>query len=148
MHILIVNGPNLNLLGQREPDVYGHTTLEDLLTDLQAAFPGVDLDHFQSNHEGAIIDRLQRVLESPRDGLVINAGALTHYSYALYDVLKALKLPKIEVHVSHIFAREAFRHRSVISPACDGMISGLGLEGYSLAIEWLLRRQTPPKRMA
>lgn len=148
MHILIVNGPNLNLLGQREPHIYGHATLDDLLADLHQQFPQVDLDHFQSNHEGAIIDRLQRLLESPRDGLVINAGALTHYSYALYDVLKALSLPKIEVHLSHIFAREAFRHQSVISPACDGMISGLGLAGYRLAIEWLQQQLPPTERIA
>jgi len=148
MHILIINGPNLNLLGQREPHIYGHATLDDLLEDLHQQFPQVDFDHFQSNHEGAIIDRLQRILESPRDGLVINAGALTHYSYALRDALSALSLPKVEVHISHIFAREAFRHQSVISPACDGMISGLGLDGYRLAVEWLQLRQSPPERIA
>jgi 3-dehydroquinate dehydratase-2 len=148
MQILVVNGPNLNLLGRREPEIYGHETLEDLLAQLQRDFPREHFDHFQSNWEGALIDRLQRLLVEPCDGLIINAGALTHYSYALYDVLRALSLPKVEVHISHIFARETFRHQSVISPACDGMISGLGLAGYSLAVQWLLRQQPPTERMA
>lgn len=148
MHVLLLNGPNLNLLGQREPHIYGHQTLEDLLTQLQQDFPDHAFDHFQSNHEGALIDRLQRLLDHPRDGLIINAGALTHYSYALHDALKALALPKVEVHLSHIFAREPFRHTSVISPACDGMISGLGLDGYRLAMQWLLWRQPPATRLA
>lgn len=140
MRVLIVNGPNLNLLGHREPEIYGHQTFEDILADLRDRFSSHELGYFQSNHEGELIDRLQAAGQEGWDGLVVNLGAFTHYSYALYDTLRALKLPKVEVHLSHIFAREPFRHVSVISPACDGMISGLGAEGYRLALEWLMGR--------
>ncbi|RMG69529.1 MAG: 3-dehydroquinate dehydratase [Bacteroidetes bacterium] len=140
MNILIVNGPNLNLLGRREPSIYGHETFEDILSALRAEFGGHEIGYVQSNHEGELIDRLQAVLSEDWDGLIVNLGAFTHYSYALYDTLRALSLPKIEVHISHIFAREAFRHQSVISPACDGMISGLGTDGYRLALQHLIGR--------
>lgn len=140
MRILVCNGPNLNLLGLREPDIYGHETLDDLMADLARAFPEQAFVHFQSNHEGALLDRLHATLEEDLDGIIINAGAWTHYSYALRDALAALALPKVEVHISHVFVREAFRHTSVIAPVCDGMISGLGLLGYHLAVQWLLSR--------
>ena len=139
MKILLINGPNLNLLGKREPEIYGSETLEDIISGLRDRFPAVEIGHFQSNHEGAIVDRLQAILTEDWDGLVVNMGAFTHYSYAILDALRALKLPKVEVHLSHIFAREEFRHTSVIAPACDGMISGLGKEGYALAIAWLVK---------
>jgi 3-dehydroquinate dehydratase II len=137
MHILILNGPNLNMLGKREPHIYGSQTLDDLLSDLTQRFPQHALEHFQSNYEGALVGRIQQAMTDGSEGIVINGAALTHYSYALHDALAMLSLPKVEVHLSHIFAREPFRHRSVISPACDGMISGLGPAGYRLGIEWL-----------
>ncbi|MDX1909099.1 MAG: type II 3-dehydroquinate dehydratase [Bacteroidia bacterium] len=139
MQILIINGPNLNMLGLREPHIYGRETFEEVLTRLRQTYPGTEIGYFQSNHEGAITDRLQAAYHEPWNGLIINGGALTHYSYVLHDALKMLPFPKVEVHISHIFAREAFRHQSVISPACDGMISGLGTTGYELALRWLLQ---------
>ncbi len=140
MRILILNGPNLNLLGKREPEIYGSETFEDILAALRNAYPEIEIAYFQSNHEGAIIDRLQATMQEDWDGLVLNMGAFTHYSYAIYDTLRSLKVPKIEVHISHIFEREEFRHKSVTAPACDGMISGLGKKGYALAIEWIIKR--------
>lgn len=139
MKIHIINGPNLNMLGKREPEIYGNETFEQILAEMQAQFPTITLSYFQSNHEGAIIDELQKIFHNQYNGLIINAGAFTHYSYAIYDALKLLTIPKIEVHLSHIFARETFRHTSVIAPACDGMISGLGKEGYFCAIYYLLK---------
>ncbi|MEM6262196.1 MAG: type II 3-dehydroquinate dehydratase [Bacteroidota bacterium] len=136
--ILLLNGPNLNLLGKREPHIYGDETLEEIVGQIVEAFPQVELTHFQSNIEGELIDAIQEVPQKDFDGLVINAGAYTHYSYAIHDALKFVSIPKIEVHLSHIFAREPWRHTSVISPACDGMISGLGKKGYFLAIQALL----------
>lgn len=138
MNILIINGPNLNMLGTREPEIYGHETLMDIMAKLQTTFPEVGIHHFQSNHEGALIDRIQESMNEEIDGIVINGGALTHYSYALADALSMLKIPKVEVHISHIFAREAFRHTSVIAPICDGMISGMGTRGYELAVAFLV----------
>ncbi len=135
MKILIINGPNLNLLGSREPEIYGKQSLEDILTELRQRFSEVQILHFQSNHEGEIIDRIQQAMEEELDGLIINAGAFTHYSHAIADALRALDLPKIEVHISHIFSRELFRQTSVLAPACDGMICGLGVKGYGLAIQ-------------
>lgn len=140
MHILIINGPNLNMLGKREPQIYGQETFDDVLENLQRAFPRIEISYFQSNHEGAIIDRLQQTLQEPVDGLIVNMGALTHYSYAILDALRLLSIPKVEVHISHIFARERFRHTSVISPACDGMVSGFGTKGYFMALSWLTER--------
>ncbi len=139
MKILILNGPNLNFLGTREPEIYGSVTLADVLMRLQALAPEVQIDHFQSNHEGALIDRIQESISQSYHGIIINAGALTHTSYALADALSMVKAPKIEVHISHIFAREPFRHQSLIAPQCHGMISGLGTAGYSLALTWLLQ---------
>lgn len=138
MNILIINGPNLNMLGTREPEIYGHETLMDIMDQLQKKFPAVGIRHFQSNHEGALLDRIQESMNEEIDGIVINGGALTHYSYALADALSMLKIPRVEVHISHIFAREPFRHKSVIAPVCDGMISGMGTKGYELAVAFLV----------
>ena len=134
--VLIINGPNLNLLGTREPEIYGTTTLADL--DAMCIAWGTELGltvvAFQSNHEGAIIDRIQAAA-GEADGIVINAGALTHYSYAIYDALVAGGLPAVEVHISDIHAREEWRSRSVIQPACLAQISGEGVAGYRRALE-------------
>ena len=137
MDILILNGPNLNLLGTREPEIYGKETFESHLADLRHTFPNINLHYFQSNHEGQLVDRIHQSLKESIQGLVINLGAFTHYSYALYDALKMVSIPAIEVHISHIYQREAFRHTSVTAPACNGLITGLGMEGYGLAIQWL-----------
>lgn len=146
MKIIIVNGPNLGRLGQREPDIYGAQTLEDLEADLRAygrnkglERPG-DLVFFQSNHEGALIDFIEK--EEGVGGLIINPGALTHYSYALYDCIRALNYPALEVHLSNIYGREDFRQRSVTAGACQGLISGLGAAGYRLALDYLLEDQS------
>lgn len=131
MKILIVNGPNLNLLGTREPDIYGRISMEDYLSELKHEFSLHDITYFQSNIEGEIIDRLQ---ENDFDGLIINPGAFTHYSYAIADCLKNISQPKIEVHISNIYQREEFRQKSVTAAHSNGMISGFGLKGYRLAI--------------
>ena len=136
--ILLVNGPNLNLLGEREPEIYGRTTLaeiEALVRDACAAWR-VQVKALQSNHEGAILDFLQEHRRSAR-GIILNLGALTHTSYALHDCLKAIAAPAVEVHISNIHAREPFRRESLVAPACRGQISGLGPRGYLLAAEWL-----------
>ncbi len=138
--ILVLNGPNLNLLGAREPEKYGHTTLEELEVKLQRGFPDVQLSFYQSNHEGDLIDRLHQAYESGTSGVVFNPGAYTHTSVALRDAIKAIDLPVVEVHISNIHARESFRHFSYLAPVCAGQISGLGIEGYSLAIRWLLMK--------
>ena len=137
--ILILNGPNLNQLGKREPEIYGNLSLEAVIEGLVTSYPDISFSHFQSNHEGALVDRLNACMEDPVDGIIINAGALTHYSYSLYDALNMLSIPKVEVHISHIFSREAFRKTSVISPACDVMISGAGALGYRLGVEVIMR---------
>ncbi|HET6413522.1 MAG TPA: type II 3-dehydroquinate dehydratase [Anaeromyxobacter sp.] len=136
--ILLVNGPNLNLLGEREPEIYGRTTLHEIEKLVRDACAGwnVEVKAFQSNHEGALIDFLQEHRARAR-GIVINAGAYTHTSYALHDCLKALPVPAVEVHISNLQAREPFRRQSVIGPACRGQITGLGIRGYLLAAEWL-----------
>lgn len=128
------------MLGRREPSVYGAATLADILTGVRSAFPEVEILDFQSNHEGALVDRIQEAVHQPVDGLVINGGAFTHYSYALRDALAMLTCPKVEVHLSHIFSREPFRHTSVIAPVCDGMISGMGAAGYRLAVGWIVEK--------
>lgn len=135
MKILILNGPNLNLLGRREPEIYGKETLEDMAKTLTNCFPQVEFEWFQSNSEGALIDKLQ---SAKVDGAVFNPAAFTHYSYALFDCVKAVDYPVIEVHLSNIAAREEFRRKSVIAPACLGSISGLGMKGYELAVRALI----------
>lgn len=135
MKILIVNGPNLNLLGTREPQIYGNTTMTDGIEAIQNQFPEHEILYFQSNFEGGIIDRLQ---EDDFDALILNAGAFTHYSYAIADCLKNISKPKIEVHISNIYKREEFRQKSVTAAYTDALISGFGLKGYHLAIQSLV----------
>ncbi len=131
MKVLIVNGPNLNLLGTREPEIYGNTTMDDCITALRNEFQQHDILFYQSNIEGEIINRLQK---DDFDALVINPGAFTHYSFAIADCLKNIQTPKIEVHISNIYKREEFRQKSVTAPTTDGVISGFGIKGYRLAI--------------
>ena len=137
MKIQIINGPNLNLLGVREPGIYGDNSFESYLPQLQALYPNIEIDYFQSNVEGLLIDKLQEV-GFTYDGIVINAGAYTHTSIALQDCIRSLKCPVIEVHISNVHQREEFRHHSYLSPACKGVICGFGLDSYRLAVEGLL----------
>jgi 3-dehydroquinate dehydratase-2 len=138
--IAILNGPNLDRLGKREPEIYGKATLADLEKDLRAEFGSrADLEFFQSNHEGQLIDRIAQLADRKIDGIVINAGALTHTSVALRDALLGANRPTIEVHISNIYKREEFRHLSLTAPACAAVITGLGLEGYHAAVRFLLR---------
>ena len=137
MKIQIINGPNLNLLGVREPGIYGDSSFESYLPQLRAKFPDVEIEYFQSNCEGALIDKLQEV-GFTYDGVVLNAGAYTHTSIALYDCVRALQCPVVEVHISNVHQREAFRHHSYIASACVGVICGFGLKSYELAVEGLI----------
>jgi 3-dehydroquinate dehydratase-2 len=134
-----LNGPNLNLLGTREPDVYGRETLEDVEADLRAAFPGVDFSFRQENGEGALIDHLHTAHRRELDGIVFNPGGYTHTSVALRDAVASIDPPVVEVHLSNVHAREAFRHTSRIAPVCAGQITGLGTTGYHLAVRYLLQ---------
>lgn len=139
--LAILNGPNLDRLGKREPEIYGRATLADLETALRAEFDGrARLEFFQSNHEGALIERIAAWADAKVDGLVLNGGAFTHTSVALRDALSGAKLPAVEVHLSNLYQREEFRHRSLTAPLCLGVISGLGFEGYHAAVRYLLRR--------
>lgn len=131
MKILIVNGPNLNLLGTREPEIYGNQSMENYLNNLRLTYSNHDILYYQSNIEGEIINRLQ---EDDFEALVINPGAYTHYSYAIADCLKNIKKPKIEVHISNIYQREEFRKKSVTAESCNAVISGFGMKGYELAL--------------
>ena len=135
--IEIINGPNLNLTGRREPEVYGTTTVEEYLEGLRKLFPEVEIAYYQSNVEGELIDRIQHVGFSA-DGIIVNLGGYSHTSVALRDALLAVPAPKVEVHLSNIFAREDYRHHSFITSACRGMVCGLGLKGYELALRSLL----------
>jgi len=133
--VCIINGPNLNLLGKREKEIYGDKSFEEVFNQLQefAQSKSMDLSYFQSNHEGEIINKIHECM-GDMDYIVINPGAFTHYSYSIYDAILAVKVPTIEVHISNIFSREEWRKKSVISPACVGIISGLGLDVYRLAL--------------
>ena len=140
MKIIIINGPNLNLLGKREVSIYGNNSFEEYLTQLKQKFPVASLEYFQSNHEGELIDRIQQAMageSGEADGVVINPGGFTHTSVALRDALAGVSLPVVEVHLSNVFAREAFRKESYVSPIALGVISGLGARGYRFALEAL-----------
>ena len=141
MKILVINGPNLNFLGIREKSIYGNQDYDYLLNMIaeKGADTGSTIEVFQSNHEGAIIDRIQDAYFDGTEGIVINPGAFTHYSYAIHDALASVQMPKIEIHISDITAREEFRKISVTRPACDGQIYGKGLEGYLLAIDEVIK---------
>ena len=138
--VLVLNGPNLNMLGKRQPDIYGRETLADIEAACRAEAKGLDLalDFFQSNHEGALVDRIQQAREA-NSGIIINAGAYTHTSVALLDALNAAEKPVIEVHLSNIYKREEFRHHSYISPVAVGVICGFGSQGYLLALRAMAR---------
>ena len=145
MKILIINGPNLNLLGRREPGIYGSSSFEDFLPKLRERYPQVEIEYFQSNVEGELINKMQEAGISPDPsrkgeyaGIVLNAGAYTHTSIALHDCIRAINTPVIEVHISNVHTREEFRHHSMISAACRGVICGFGLDSYRLAIEALI----------
>lgn len=131
MKVLIVNGPNLNLLGTREPEIYGSTSMEEYLEFLKSGFPSHEIQYYQSNVEGELINRLQK---DDFDALVINPGAFTHYSYAIADCLKNIQKPKVEVHISNIYKREEFRQKSVTAANTEAVLSGFGMDGYRLAI--------------
>ncbi|UII21226.1 type II 3-dehydroquinate dehydratase [Fulvivirga ligni] len=140
MKILIINGPNLNLLGKREPEVYGSQDFESFFSKLKSKFSEYTLEYYQSNVEGELVNKLHEV-GFEYDGIILNAGAYTHTSIALSDAIAGITTPVIEVHISNIYAREEFRHKSIISKECIGMISGLGLEGYLLALTYLLNKK-------
>ena len=135
--ILIINGPNLNLLGVREPEIYGNSPFDDFLAKLKVSFSDVDISYYQSNIEGELINKMQEVGFS-YDGIVLNAGAYTHTSIALLDCIRSIKCPVVEVHISNVYQREEYRHHSMISSGCKGVICGFGLNSYKLAIEALL----------
>lgn len=137
MNIIIINGPNLNLLGKREPEVYGNQTFENYFRDLKAKYPSVNLDYFQSNIEGELIDKIQEI-GFHYDGIILNAAAYTHTSVGIGDAVKAITTPVIEVHISNTFSRETFRHQSFISPNAKGVIIGFGLKSYELALQSFL----------
>ena len=138
MDILIINGPNLNLLGKREPGIYGNDSLSDIQNEILSLAKELDIDveFYQSNHEGGIIDALHNAMDE-NDGVILNAGTFTHYSYAIRDAIAAIKIPVIEIHMSNIHAREEFRHTSVIAPVCKGSIAGFGKNSYLLALRAL-----------
>ena len=137
MNIMIINGPNLNLLGRREPEIYGSNSFEAYLDELRKKMPDVNIDYYQSNIEGELINKMQEV-GFTYDGIVLNAGAYTHTSIALQDCIRSLKAPVVEVHISNVHKREEFRHKSMISCACLGVICGFGLDSYRLAVEALI----------
>lgn len=140
MKVLIINGPNLNLLGTRQPEIYGAQSMEQYLEFLHEVYPDVEIEYYQSNHEGDIVDQLQCVGFDSEDyrGIVLNAGAYTHTSLAIADAIAAIKLPVVEVHISNVASREEIRHRSLIAPVCKGTITGFGMDSYRLAIEALI----------
>ncbi len=137
LKVQIINGPNLNLLGMREPEIYGNSSFESFLEELRKSYPNVEIGYFQSNVEGFLIDKLQEVGFSC-DGIILNGGAYTHTSVALQDAVRSLKAPVVEVHISNVFQREEFRHHSYLSPVCKGVICGFGMDSYRLALEALI----------
>ena len=138
--ILVLNGPNLNLLGRREPEIYGWTTLDDITAILRRTFPDLEIEQYQSNHEGDLIDAIHRVgYDREYLGIVFNAGAYTHTSLALADAISAVDIPVVEVHLSNVFAREEIRHRSLIAGVCMGSVSGFGPDSYVLAVRALYK---------
>ncbi|GAA4440361.1 type II 3-dehydroquinate dehydratase [Pontibacter saemangeumensis] len=145
MKIIILNGPNLNLLGTREKAIYGSRSFEDYFDELKEAFPALELSYFQSNTEGVLIDKLHEVGFGSHKGIVFNAGAYTHTSLAISDAIKAIETPVVEVHISNVFARDAIRHKSMMAPFCQGSISGFGLESYRLALQYFERMK--PKQI-
>lgn len=136
MKILVINGPNLNMLGTRKPDVYGHKSLQEVNAFIGEYFKKVTVDFFQSNHEGEIVDKIQQA-DGKYGGIAINPGAFTHYSYAIRDAIEAIQIPVAEVHISNVHNRESFRSQSVISAVCEGTVSGFGIYGYVLAVQAL-----------
>jgi 3-dehydroquinate dehydratase-2 len=140
MNIQIINGPNLNLLGKRETSIYGSESFEDFLETLKKRFAAVSLHYYQSNVEGEIVNKLHEVGFS-FDGIVLNAGAYTHTSVAIHDAIGGIKTPVVEVHISNVYAREEFRHKSLITSKCAGMLTGFGMEGYALALTYLMGRK-------
>lgn len=144
MKLLVINGPNLNFLGIREPGIYGKQDYKYLVNMIEEKCKecGCEVEYFQSNHEGAIIDRIQEAYFDKTEGIVINPGAYTHYSYAIHDALASIAVPKVEIHISDITKREEFRKISVTAPACDKQIYGQGLQGYLMAIDYLLEEKT------
>jgi len=141
MRLLIINGPNLDILGKREPEVYGTLTLWDIENRLKEKYSSVKLEFYQSNSEGGIIDALHKALDGSATGVVLNPAAFSHYSYAIRDAVAALKVPVIEVHLTNIHAREEFRRESVIATVCAGVIAGFGVRSYELAIDFLLGKE-------
>lgn len=142
MRILVLNGPNINFLGIREKGIYGNDNYETLVRMIEekAAELGVEVEVFQSNYEGGLIDKIQEAYGNGTDGIIINPGAFTHYSYAVRDALASIEIPKIEVHISNVHKREEFRHVSVTAPVCTGQVVGLGLKGYLYAMEALVQQ--------
>jgi 3-dehydroquinate dehydratase II len=140
MKIQIINGPNLNLLGKRETGIYGSESFETFLETLKKRFPAVELAYYQSNVEGEIVNKLHETGFSA-DGIILNAGAYTHTSVAIHDAVGGITTPVVEVHISNVYAREEFRHKSLITAKCAGMLTGFGLEGYALAIHFFLNRK-------
>lgn len=147
MKLLIINGPNLNFLGIREKDIYGQQNYDYLLQIIEEKAKELQcqVEVFQSNHEGALIDRIQDAYSDGTEGIIINPGAYTHYSYAIHDALASVTMPKVEIHISDINAREEFRKVSVTAPACDHQIVGKGLPGYLLAMEWIIAHDSDKK---
>jgi 3-dehydroquinate dehydratase-2 len=139
MKIQIINGPNLNLLGKRETSVYGSQSFEDFLEKLKKRFPSIELHFYQSNVEGEIVNKLHEV-GFAFDGIILNAGAYTHTSVAIHDAIGGIKTPVVEVHISNIHAREEFRHKSLITSKCVGMLTGFGMEGYAMALAFLINK--------
>lgn len=138
MKLLIINGPNLNLLGRRQPEYYGHINFEDFLEGLKKKYKKVHFEFYQQNREGDIIDRIHKA-DGEVDGIILNAGAYTHTSIAIADAIAAVEVPVVEVHISNIYAREQFRHISYLAPYCKGVITGFGLMSYELAVEYFIR---------